>query len=78
MHVVFIEPSFPANQKQFVRGLAQAGAAVTSVADWSTASHQARASSCDHGSSADSSTNAARSSMALWEWGGAWWYRIRY
>lgn len=33
MHVVFIEPSFPANQKQFVRGLRQAGAEVTGIGE---------------------------------------------
>jgi hypothetical protein len=33
MHVVFIEPSFPANQKQFVRGLRKAGAIVTGIGE---------------------------------------------
>jgi hypothetical protein len=33
MHVVFIEPSFPANQKEFVRGLAKAGATVTGIGE---------------------------------------------
>lgn len=32
-HVVFIEPSFPDNQKQFVRGLHEAGAAVTGIGE---------------------------------------------
>jgi hypothetical protein len=33
MHVVFIEPCFPANQKSFVRALAQAGAKVTGIGE---------------------------------------------
>ncbi len=33
MHVVFVEPSFPSNQPQFVRGLADAGARVTGVGE---------------------------------------------
>lgn len=33
MHVLFVEPGFPANQRQFVRGLAQAGAAVTGIGE---------------------------------------------
>ena len=33
MHVVFIEPCFPANQKDFVRALRQAGAEVTAVGE---------------------------------------------
>ncbi|HJR91384.1 MAG TPA: ATP-grasp domain-containing protein, partial [Acidimicrobiia bacterium] len=33
MNVVFVEPSFPANQKQFVRGLRQAGASVIGVGE---------------------------------------------
>lgn len=33
MHVVFIEPAFPANQKQFVRGLVQAGATVSALGE---------------------------------------------
>lgn len=33
MHVVFIEPCFPANQKEFVRGLAQAGATVSALGE---------------------------------------------
>ena len=33
MHAVFIEPSFPANQKQFVRGLHRAGAKVTGIGE---------------------------------------------
>lgn len=35
MHVVFIEPRFPANQKQFVRGLAEVGATVTAIGEGS-------------------------------------------
>jgi formate-dependent phosphoribosylglycinamide formyltransferase (GAR transformylase) len=37
MHVVFVEPSFPANQKEFVRGLVQAGATVSAVGERSKA-----------------------------------------
>ena len=33
MHVVFVEPCFPANQKEFVRGLAQSGATVSAVGE---------------------------------------------
>jgi carbamoylphosphate synthase large subunit len=33
MHIVFIEPSFPANQKQFVRALKSAGALVTGIGE---------------------------------------------
>jgi formate-dependent phosphoribosylglycinamide formyltransferase (GAR transformylase) len=33
MHVVFVEPCFPGNQKEFVRGLVQAGARVTAVGE---------------------------------------------
>ncbi|MBT8338288.1 MAG: ATPase, partial [Gemmatimonadetes bacterium] len=33
MHVVFVEPSFPANQKEFVRALHEAGAAVTGIGE---------------------------------------------
>jgi formate-dependent phosphoribosylglycinamide formyltransferase (GAR transformylase) len=33
MHVVFIEPAFPANQKEFVRALRQAGGEVTAVGE---------------------------------------------
>lgn len=33
MHVVFIEPSFPADQRNFVRGLRHAGAIVTGVGE---------------------------------------------
>jgi hypothetical protein len=35
MHVVFIEPRFPANQRQFVRALAQVGATVTAIGEGS-------------------------------------------
>ena len=38
MNVIFIEPAFPANQREFVRGLAEAGANVIGIgerpADW--------------------------------------------
>lgn len=33
MHVVFIAPSFPANQKQFVRALSEVGATVTGIGE---------------------------------------------
>lgn len=33
MHVVFLEPCFPANQKQFVRALHEAGAKVTGIGE---------------------------------------------
>lgn len=33
MHVVFIEPSFPANQKNFVRGLHRAGATISGIGE---------------------------------------------
>ncbi len=33
MHIVFVEPCFPANQKQFVRALRAAGATVTAVGE---------------------------------------------
>ncbi|HKA88804.1 MAG TPA: hypothetical protein VKE22_14140 [Haliangiales bacterium] len=35
MHVVFIEPRFPGNQKQFVRALAEVGADVTAIGEGS-------------------------------------------
>src|ERR1043165_5025343 len=38
MHVVFIEPRFPGNQKLFVRGLAEIGATVTAIGEGSKAS----------------------------------------
>jgi hypothetical protein len=33
MHVIFVEPRFPANQRQFVRGLHEAGARVTGIGE---------------------------------------------
>ncbi|MCH7664980.1 MAG: ATP-grasp domain-containing protein [Acidobacteria bacterium] len=33
MHVVFVEPSFPGNQVEFVRGLAEVGATVTGIGE---------------------------------------------
>ena len=33
MHVVFLEPAFPRNQRQFVRGLKEAGAMVTGIGE---------------------------------------------
>ena len=33
MNVIFIEPSFPGYQKQFVRGLPQAGATVIGIGE---------------------------------------------
>lgn len=38
MHVVFIEPRFPGNQKQFVKALAEIGANVTAIGEGSKAS----------------------------------------
>src|SRR5512132_3817387 len=35
MHVVFIEPRFPGNQKLFVRALAEIGATVTAIGEGS-------------------------------------------
>jgi hypothetical protein len=35
MHVVFIEPRFPGNQKLFIRGLAEIGATVTAIGEGS-------------------------------------------
>ncbi len=35
MHIVFIEPRFPGNQKQFVKGLAEIGARVTAIGEGS-------------------------------------------
>ncbi len=33
MHVIFVEPGFPYNQREFVRGLHEAGAAVTGIGE---------------------------------------------
>ncbi|MCA8968315.1 MAG: ATPase [Planctomycetes bacterium] len=33
MHVLFVEPAFPANQREFVRALTQVGAAVTGIGE---------------------------------------------
>ncbi len=33
MHVIFVEPAFPANQRDFVRGLRAAGATVTAIGE---------------------------------------------
>jgi len=38
MHVVFIEPRFPTNQKLFIRALAEVGATVTAIGEGSKAS----------------------------------------
>jgi len=38
MHVVFVEPGFPRNQRQFVRGLVKAGVAVTGIGEASAES----------------------------------------
>jgi biotin carboxylase len=32
-HIVFIEPRFPANQKQFIRGLAEIGATISAIGE---------------------------------------------
>ncbi len=34
MHFVLVEPNFPANQRQFVRGLVRAGVPVSAVGEW--------------------------------------------
>ncbi len=34
MHVIFVEPFFPSNQRQFVRGLAEAGANVIGIGEY--------------------------------------------
>ena len=33
MHVIFVEPSFPSNQREFVRALKEVGARVTAIAE---------------------------------------------
>ena len=33
MHVIFVEPRFPANQREFVRGLHEAGATVSGIGE---------------------------------------------
>ena len=33
MHVIFVEPSFPRNQKEFVRALASIGAGITGIGE---------------------------------------------
>ena len=33
MHVLFVEPAFPRNQREFARGLHQAGARVTGIGE---------------------------------------------
>ena len=33
MHIVFIEPRFPANQKQFIKGLAEVGATISAIGE---------------------------------------------
>src|SRR5437867_2620117 len=33
MHVLFVEPRFPTNQREFVRALSQAGARVTGIGE---------------------------------------------
>ena len=38
MHIVFIEPRFPTNQRQFVRALAEIGATVTAIGEGSKSS----------------------------------------
>ena len=35
MHVVFVEPRFPANQKNFIRALAECGVAVSAIGEGS-------------------------------------------
>src|SRR5262245_58815781 len=38
MHIVFVEPRFPANQKHFIKALAEIGATVTAIGEGSKAS----------------------------------------
>jgi hypothetical protein len=38
VHIVFIEPRFPANQKQFIKGLAEVGATISAIGEGSKAS----------------------------------------
>ena len=38
MHIVFVEPRFPGNQKLFVRGLAEIGVTITAIGEGSKAS----------------------------------------
>ena len=33
VHIVFIEPRFPANQKQFIKGLAEIGATISAIGE---------------------------------------------
>ena len=33
MHVLFVEPNFPSNQREFVRGLHRAGAKITGIGE---------------------------------------------
>ena len=33
MHVIFVEPAFPANQQEFIRALHSVGAAVTAIGE---------------------------------------------
>src|SRR5665647_1785433 len=35
MHIVFIEPRSPANQKQFIKGLAEVGATISAIGEGS-------------------------------------------
>ena len=34
MDVIFVEPFFPSNQREFVRGLAEAGASVIGIGEY--------------------------------------------
>jgi hypothetical protein len=38
MHIVFVEPRFPANQKQFIKGLAEVGATISAIGEGSKGS----------------------------------------
>ena len=38
MHIVFVEPRFPANQKLFIKALAEIGATVTAIGEGSKSS----------------------------------------
>jgi hypothetical protein len=74
-HVIFLEPTFPANQKQFVRALHQAGALVSGIGDrpveWLPDDLKSWMYSYEHvGSSADPQqvTDAVRRIQARGPW----------
>ena len=48
MHIVFIEPRFPANQKQFIRALAEIGATISAIGEGSQGLARRRAAALAH------------------------------